>query len=271
MDISSLLEFNDPAGSRQRILDAMQDASPDEVRILNSQLARSHGLMREFEVARNILQGMRHQADASAEANASLELEWGRCFCSATHDPSLATPTDRETAKTAFLAARDFAELAGRDDLVVDALHMLAFVEIAPEQQLEWTRAALEVAEKSEQASARKWRASLSNNLGYALHQSKKYQDALLHFERALELRQEQGNAKNTRVAKWMIAWTLRSLNRQAEAVAMQERLETECAQAGEPDLHVFNELALLHANAGSHAKADKYRELARLLTGANV
>ncbi len=268
MDISSLLEFNDPVGSRERIVDAMQDASPDEVRTLKSQLARSHGLVREFEVARSILIDARHQTGASAEANAFVELEWGRCFCSATHDPSQVTAADRETAMTAFLAARDFAESAGRDDLAIDALHMLAFAEIAPERQLEWTRVALEVAERSKQENARKWRASLNNNLGYALHQSKKFEDALLHFERALELRQQQGNAQNIRIAKWMIAWSLRFLSRQTEAIAMQEQLEMECAQAGEPDVHVFNELATLHANAGDHAKADRYRKLARSARG---
>ena len=132
---------------------------------------------------------------------------------------------------------------------------MLAFAEIAPERQLEWTRVALEVAERSKQENARKWRASLNNNLGYALHQSKKFEDALLHFERALELRQQQGNAQNIRIAKWMIAWSLRFLSRQTEAIAMQEQLEMECAQAGEPDVHVFNELATLHANAGTMQK----------------
>ena len=59
-----------------------------------------------------------------------------------------------------------------------------------------------------EQESARRWRASLHNNIGYALHQMGRFDEALVEFESALALRQAQGSAESIRVARWMVAWT---------------------------------------------------------------
>lgn len=63
-------------------------------------------------------------------------------------------------------------------------------------------------------------------------------------FRTALAARERMGNPANTRAARWAVAWTLRSLKRHAEALAVLRRLEQECADADAPDGHVFEELA---------------------------
>ena len=67
------------------------------------------------------------------------------------------------------------------------------------------------------------------------------------------------GNPANTRAARWAVAWTLRSLKRHAEALAVLRRLEQECADADAPDGHVFEELAENRLAIGQAAQARPY------------
>ena len=59
-----------------------------------------------------------------------------------------------------------------------------------------------------------------------------------------------------------MVAWTLRALARDDEALAIQLRLERECAAAGAPDPYVFEELAALYRARGDAAQAAAYDAL---------
>ena len=59
---------------------------------------------------------------------------------------------------------------------------------------------------------------------------------ALESFEEALAACERIGDAFRTRVAKWMVAWTLRRLDRPAEALEMQRALKAELEAAGETD-----------------------------------
>jgi tetratricopeptide (TPR) repeat protein len=105
----------------------------------------------------------------------------------------------------------------------------------APADQLKWAQEALAVVEASSQADAKKWEASIRNNVGYALHQQGRYAEALDQFALALACRERAGVAEPIRVARWMVAWTLRALDRLDEALDMQLRLERQCAAAGAP------------------------------------
>ena len=136
---------------------------------------------------------------------------------------------------------------------------MLGFVDTAPADQLKWGEQALAMALGSTQPAARKWEASLRNNVGYALHQLKRYDEALAQFEKAVLLRERAGNAEATRAAHWMVAWTLRALNRPDEALAIQLRLEREYDAAGAPDPDVFDELEALYRARGDDLRADDY------------
>jgi tetratricopeptide (TPR) repeat protein len=193
------------------------------------------------------------------EGRARHALELGRTFASAKHAAAAQTPEALTQARAAFSAAFALAKEAPHDGLAIDALHMLAFVDTAPQDQLKWAGQALAVAEASSDPAAKKWRASLRNNIGYALHQLGRYDEALAQFEQALALRELGSNAEAKRVAQWMVAWTLRSLTRIEEALAIQLRLEQECDLVGAPDPYVFEELEHLYRAKGDAARANYY------------
>ena len=55
---------------------------------------------------------------------------------------------------------------------------------------------------------------------------------------------------RETQIARWMVGWTLRLVGRNAEALAIQERLKSELEQAGIDDPYVDEELDLLRGEA---------------------
>jgi tetratricopeptide (TPR) repeat protein len=265
IDLNSLWEFNDPKLSEQRFRAAITDASADDVLILETQIARTYGLRRDFTTARQILSNIEPQlSNASAEVTVRFYLESGRTYASATHTPAENTAESTQKARNLYLQAIELAQQARLDALAIDALHMLAFVEAEHANQLEWTRQALAIATTSDQPLAQNWEASLRNNCGYALHQMGQYEEALKEFETAVILRKQQGNAENIRVARWMVAWTLRSLNRIDEALQIQLQLERELEESGESDPYVFAELEQLYSAQGNSERAAYYAQLRR-------
>jgi len=263
VDVNALWDYAHPALSEQRFRDALPAASADDRLILQTQIARSHGLRGDFDKARELLAAIEPQvAGASAEAQVRHALELGRTHASAAHPPATQTPEARERARVWFQRALDLAKAARLDALAIDAIHMFAVVDTAPADQLTWAQAALAVVEASDQEPARRWEASIRNNIGYALHQLGRYDEALVAFQRALALRERGGNAGAIRVAHWMIAWTLRALGRSDDALAIQLRLERECDAAGEPDEYVYEELAELYQARGDAERAQHYAAL---------
>ena len=122
-------------------------------------------------------------------------------------------------------------------------------------------RQALAVVEASTQPAAKRWEASIRNNIGYALHQLGRYDEALQQFRLALALRERGTDAEATRAAHWMIAWTLRAMGKAEEALQIQLRLEREADAAGRPDPYVFEELEALYQAAGDAERARVYRQ----------
>jgi hypothetical protein len=113
--------------------------------------------------------------------------------------------------------------------------------------------------ESSSLPEARHWEGSLRNNLGYTLHLLGRYSEALAEFNLALAAHERGGNPQAIRIAYWMVAWTLRALERLGEAVEIQLRLERECDEAGEPDPYVFEELEHLYRALNQPEKAGFY------------
>lgn len=262
IDLTTLWDFNKPELSEERFRSAMATASADDALILQTQIARTYGLRGEFAKAQEVLNGLESRiGGAGPEARIRYALELGRTFASATHPPKLQTPQARERGRSAYLHAFQVAKSAKMDDLAIDALHMLAFVDTEPADQLKWGNEALAVVQASSQPAAKKWEASLRNNVGYALHQLGRYDQALAEFERALTLREAGTNARATRIAKWMVAWTLRALNRLDDALELQLRLERECEAAEAPDRYVFEELEHLYRQKGNKALESHYAE----------
>jgi len=164
-----------------------------------------------------------------------------------------------EKARSLYLESFELAKTQNLDGLAVDALHMMAFVDTEPEDQLIWAQKALAAVTSSNQPSAKKWEASLVNNTGYALHRLGRYEEALVEFKKAVELRKKDANAWATHVAWWMVAWTLRALDRLDEALEIQLRLEREREELDDPDSSVFEELISLYEAKGDIERANHY------------
>ena len=260
LDLNTLWDFGRPELSEQRFRAALLTSTGDEALVLRVQIARTYGLRKDFDGARRILSEVAGDIpSAGPEVQVRYHLELGRTFASSTHPPSLVTPEAQEKARTAYERALALARAAKLDGLAIDAIHMLAFVDRAPDDQLKWGEAALAVVLSSTQPEAKRWEASVRNNVGYALHQLGRFNEALEQFQQALSIRERGVNAQATRVARWMVAWTLRSLRRDEEALEMQLALERDSDAAGQPDPYVFEELETLYRGKGDLAKAQHY------------
>jgi len=263
IDLDPLWDFNHPGRSEERFRAALATATGDDAIILQTQIARSYGLRGDFAKAKAILKNLEPQLPgAGVEARARYALELGRTYASATHPPESQSSDAKEQARAAYRQAYEIARGGQLDGLAVDALHMLAFVDTEPADQLEWAQQALAIAQTSSQPAAKKWEASLRNNIGYALYQLGRYDEALDQFSQAVVLREKGEDAEAKRVAHWMVAWALRALKRNDEALAIQLRLEREREAAGAPSAYVFEELELLYRAQGDGARADHYAEL---------
>jgi tetratricopeptide (TPR) repeat protein len=236
---------------------------------LQTQIARSFGLRKDFAQAQEILKSIEKPvASAGPEARARYALELGRTYASAIHPPESQTPESKKLARAAYESALVVAKGAGLDGLAIDAIHMLAFVDTEPADQLKWGREALAAVVASNQPEAKKWEASIQNNIGYALHQLGRFDEALTTFKQALVLRERGTNEEAIRVAHWMIAWTLRAMGRMDEALDIQLRLERECDAAKVPDPYVFEELEALYRARGDDVRANHYVELKKSTGG---
>jgi len=260
IDVNAMWDFSKPAASEERFRTALAGASGDDALILRTQIARSWGLRRDFDQARTLLAEVEPQLkEAGPAAQAHYWLELGRTYSSATHDPASQTEDTKTRARTAYDNALALATTNKLDFLAIDTMHMYAFVDRTPENEIKWVDQALAVLEGSTQADAKQWEASLRNNRGYALHQLGRNDEALAEFKRALAARERQGNVRGIRIAHWMIAMTLRHMGRLYAALEIQQRLEREWDADGEPDPYVFEELEKIYRSRGDTARADHY------------
>jgi tetratricopeptide (TPR) repeat protein len=139
-------------------------------------------------------------------------------------------------------------------------MHMMGFVDTEPAKLLQWNLKTLAYMDASKDPQAKKWEGSLVSNAGYALHENGRYEEALAHFKRALAVKEKQGKPAGIRIAHWYIGWTLRSLKRYDEALAIQLRLEKEWDEAKTPDPYVYEELAALYKAKEDPAKVAHYQ-----------
>jgi hypothetical protein len=270
LDLGALWDFRNPALSESRFRQALTTAQGDDVLVLQTQIARTYSLRKDFAKAREILAAVEPQVQqAGPEARVRHALEWGRSFASAAHARGSVTVADAQAARAAYQLALDIAVAAGLDGLAIDAIHMFAFVDTAPAEQQRRAEQALAIALASKQPAARRWEASIRNNLGMALHSQQRFGPALEQFEKALALRQAMGSpAVAVREARWMVGWTLRALGRLDEALALQLQLEQEADAAGQPDVYVFEELEALYRQRGAADEAARYADKKQRLSG---
>jgi tetratricopeptide (TPR) repeat protein len=232
-------DYDDPAGTeaRFRALLPVAEAAGDRSTLLQlrTQVARALGLQKRYDEANRELDGVEAElGDAPAVVRVRYLLERGRVR-NTSGDPGGARPVFEEAWET--------ARAGGEDGFAVDAAHMVAIV-AEPDEAIAWNERALELARRSEDPRARKWRGSLLNNLGWTYHDLGRFEDAHRLFGEALELRREQGEDGPLRIARWCVARSLRSLGRVEEALAVQRELMAEAEAANEPDGFVLEEIA---------------------------
>lgn len=229
-DFDDLWDYYDPEGTEKKFRDLLPKAkaSGDEAYSLQlmTQVARSLSLQKQFEQTHRILDEVASQMPGGDIVEVRYLLERGRAFNSA-GQPEKAMPL--------FKRAVQVAQSINADFYAVDAYHMLG-IAAPPEERLEWNLIAIAYAEKSSDDRARNWLGSLYNNTGWTLFDEKRYEEALDLFQKALAHREQQGQEREIRVARWCVAKTLRVSGRVKEALAIQRELES----TGETD--GFNE-----------------------------
>jgi tetratricopeptide (TPR) repeat protein len=236
--IEELWDWEDPITSHDRFRAAANSTKGVERDILVTQVARALGLSKRFEEATALLDSLDHAADP--ELAVRVLLERGRILNSS-GSPDAARPLFEQ----AFAAASS----AGFEHLAIDALHMVAIVAQASEQD-ELNRRAVDLASAADDPRARRWRASLLNNLGWSAFERGDLVDALTLFEDALAERLGQGQVAEILVARWCIGRTLRALGRLDDALALQRSLKAELVRSGKADPYVDEEIALLTAGS---------------------
>jgi tetratricopeptide (TPR) repeat protein len=238
--VDDLWDFDDPAASERRFRAAAESGElPSAVAL--TQVARALGLQERYDEGHSVLDDVADSSHESPEAFVRTALERGRLLRSA---------GERARARPCFEQAASKAGRARLDGLHVDALHMLA-MDLEPEQSVAAHLEALALARAGGE-DARRWEASLLNNLGMAHHDAGDLQAALQVFEEAVAVCEKEGDAGRTRVARWMVGRTLRLLGRTDEAVSVQRQLKAELDAADEQDPYVDEELALLSGGGTS-------------------
>ncbi len=263
-DFEILWDYEHPAETEKKLREllpiALASKNTSYHAQLLTQIARTQGLQREFTEAHQTLdEAAKLLPDSDNRTRVRYLLERGRALNSS------GKPSE---SKPLFHQAWDMARESGEDFLAVDAAHMIAIVELS-ENQLDWNLKALDLAEKSTDPWARKWKGSLYNNIGWTLFESKEHNRALDMFQKGLRWREEQGHTPEVRIAKWCVAKALRALNRTHEALEIQKTLLNEYDKEGVKSGYICEELGeclLILGQAGEGGKffALAYEELSK-------
>jgi tetratricopeptide (TPR) repeat protein len=260
IDLEALWDFDQPAESGERFRAALATATGDDALVLRTQIARTLGLRGKSEEAHRELDALNPLLSAAGpEPRVRALLERGRAWRSA---------GDPEAARPMFDEAFALAHAAGLEALAADALHMIPLVEPALDGQVAGARRLIDYARAATDPQARNWEGPALNNLGLALNDAGRHDEALVVLREALAFRERLGRPVPIRIARWMVANTLRRLGRVDEALAIQLDLAAQWQAAGEVDAYVFEELALLYDAKRELVEADRYRELHRAATG---
>jgi hypothetical protein len=132
-----LWDFSNPQLSEQRFRQALDEAQGDVALILQTQIARTYSLRKDFHTVRAILSRVSaNLSSAGVEVCVRYSLEMGRTYASAAHGSDMLTAENLRKARAFFLQAYDIGIEAGLDGLAIDALHMMAFVDTEPVDQL---------------------------------------------------------------------------------------------------------------------------------------
>ena len=250
MDIDSYWEYSDPAASEVRFRSLLGQVQGDQRLEVQTQIARTFSLRRDFAQAHKLLDEVEPQlASAGAAARVRYLLERGRTYNSA---------GDKERARPLFVQAWEIATAHDLEGLAVDAAHMVPIV-VGGAEGAQWTQRGVDLARRSNDPKARAMLPALLNNHAWNLHDEGRYAEALPVFREAEAAWLATGRQPQGRIARWSVARCLRSLGRFDDALAIQRALEKEWAAAGSADGYVFEELAELLEASGRGDEAKPY------------
>ena len=202
-DPTPLWDFDDPAGSEQRFREAAAIAEGADQLVLLTQVARALGLQERYDEAHGVLD---HLATSDQEVATRISLERGRLLRSAGRARRGAAP---------LRGGRGVGARAGLDVLLIDALHMVALVAAGRRAALSQPGGAGRCARPpTYRRCARLGRLTAQQHRHDPRRCRRLRVAALAAFEEALTARERIGDAARTRVARWMVAWTLRNLGR---------------------------------------------------------
>lgn len=234
--IDALWNFQDPSASEGafRVL-ADERTDVGDRACAMTQVARALGLQRRFDEARAMLDEAAAlvPTEPRAEAHARLALERGRVENSS---------GNKTAARPHFEEALRIAEAIGDEPLAVDAAHMIAII-ASGREAIEWNERALAMADAAKHPRARRWQASLLNNLGWSQFDSGNHPRALELFERTVELHGSAQRTRQWRIARWSVARVLRAIGQYEDALARQQALRAEMAADNAPDGYVEEEI----------------------------
>ena len=258
-------DYSKPDGTEEKFREMLAELPQDDPAALEllTQIARAQGLQHKFEEAHRTLDLVEKKLSSDpSRAKVRYLLERGRAFNSS---------GEADQARPLFQQAGEMASRLSEDFYEVDAIHMLAIV-AEPPQSLALNLRAIKLAESSKQEKTRNWLGSLYNNTGWAYHDLGDYESALEIFRKAEAWQRSQGRVNETRIARWTVARTLRSMNRFAEALSHQMDLEKEFEFTNEKDGYVFEEIGecLLALNRMEEAQphfAEAYQLLSQDLS----
>ena len=238
-DFDALWNFGKPGETEielRRIFDETEEhANPAYLAELQTQIARTLSLQRKFDEAHATLDAIeQNSAIQKGRPRVRYLLERGRTYNSSGHKAS---------AASFFIEAWEIASSIGEDGFAVDAAHMVAIAE-EPDKALLWNLKALELANSSEMPTAKKWRKSLQNNLGWMFAERKEYATAIAHFKESQNLAIEADDSESERIARWCIAKMLRFQGQYAQALEMQTQQFAELEALGRTSAFVYEELA---------------------------
>ncbi len=250
-DIEALWDYNQPAVSETRFREALKTESGDDALELETQIARTFSLRREFTQAHALLDAVQRRMSNKTRPAVRVRylLERGRTFRSA---------NETVKARPLFLEAWQIGDKEKLTLLAIDAAHMMGIVEAGDEAQ-RWNERAMALAMSSNVPRAIRWRGSLANNMGHTERERGNLDAAIKYFQASLTAFQLTRSGSQIRMAKWQIANVMRLQKRYDEALSMQLLIEMEAAEAAEPDGYVFEEIAEIYVVKNEPAKAKLY------------
>ena len=252
-DIDVLWDYARPVESEARFREALKTETGDAALELETQIARTFSMRRDFLRANSMLDAVAARTSGNTAPRVRIRylLERGR---------ALNSSGQFEKAKPLFSDAFQLAQREGEVLLAIDAAHMFGFSKNLDEA-MSWNQVAMRLALASELPRAIRWRASIANNMGSSERERGNLDAAARHFDAALKAHQATGTPLQVRIAWWQVANVKRLQGKLDDALAIQQRLEREMLAAKEPDEYVYEELVAISRTLKRPEDTDRYTE----------